>query len=194
MKRNSSLINFKLDFSFKSLINRSSSSTSSKSNAAEDKDHISNKPDNTKNAGGWDTPYVKIDTIYGDREDQDSQRSTMTLGNNSRQSQGSLLASHQSPSKAGGSLSPYLSISSSPNLRRSSTSDIIKPEGNAAPVTPGSVQPATENRRPSTSSLLRKARERKDVIGGGAKCLSTPTAGRARSAALGQRRKSMAAF
>lgn len=168
----------------------SSSKTNHSTGGAEPKDHNSNKNnDNTSKAGGsWDTPYVKIETIQ-DRDEP--------LGN---QSQTSLLptAVTQSPSKTGSphTPSPYLSIASSPNLRRSSTSDIIKPEAGAG-AAPGPT--ATENRRPSTSSLLRKARERKDVGGSGqmgrsVSQLATPTAGRARSAALGQRRKSMAAF
>lgn len=188
-----------MDFtSFKGLITRSGSSKmNTNKNGAESQDHTK-KIDNTKAGGSsWDTPYLKIETIPDRDEDyqEDSRRSTATLGNNSHQSQTSLLhtATTQSPNKTASSHtpSPYLSIAS-PNLRRSSTSDIIQPE---AP----SQQP--ENRRPSTSSLLRKARERKDVGGTGGQMgrsisqLATPTAGRtARSAALGQRRKSMAAF
>lgn len=214
MKRNSSLINFKsLDFSFKSLISRSSSSNSSNKatshiGGAEAKDHNSNKNDNTRaGVGSWDTPYLKIETIQDrgeDEEPQESRRSTGTIGNTSRQSLTSLLpTATQSPNKTNSSHtpSPYLSITSSPNLRRSSTSDIIKPDAGTNVPVPGSVQQqaVAENRRPSTSSLLRKARERKEVggnqMGRSVSQLATPTAGRAgRSAALGQRRKSMAAF
>lgn len=198
-----------MDFgiSFKGLLSRSSSGSKS-SQGDQPKDHNSNRHDNTKAAAGLDTPYLKIDTIL-DQEENDyheSRRSTATLGNNSRQSQTSLLP--PSPNRSGSAQphtpSPYLSICTSPNLRRSSTSDIIKTEpGSTTTTPPPSVQQIAqaESRRPSTSSLLRKARERKDVGGGAGQVgrsisqLATPTAGRAaRSAAMGQRRKSMAAF
>lgn len=202
-KRNCSLINFKsLDFSFKNLINRSSSSSNktntNQSSDGSPKDHTISKQDNTKATGSWGTPYLRIDTIQDrDEQYQESRRSTATLGNNSRQSQTSLLPT--------ATPSPYLSIESSPNLRRSSTSDIIKPEPgstgspahNQSPQAAAAAAANAESRRPSTSSLLRKARERKDIggqMGRSISQLATPTAGRAAARSAGQRRKSMAAF
>lgn len=225
-------MNFKsLDFSsLKSLImHRSSSGSSSSNNCGnKNKDQNFRKTIHDNTGSVWEAPpHLRIETIEEPDElllerDHESRRSTITLGNNSRQSQTSLLhAVNASPSKTTSSPSPYLSIVSSPNLRRSSTSDIIKPEpaaggsgsgsgggggGQGTPVAQSghSNSPSPhQNRRTSANSLLlRKARERREVTGAsqgiGARSISsmaTPTAGRAaRSAALGQRRKSMAAF
>lgn len=158
IKRNSSLINFKsLDISLKSIYSnfRSNTKSSSKTlnyntSSTAGLHYKSNESTKTNR-----TPYLKVDTVDRDQET-------------------ALLTYHQSPGGYRGSIdrqskidlnylstandltrsqssSPFLSINS-PNLRRSSTSDIIGKKGQ---------QSGTESRRPSTTDMLRKARERK---------------------------------
>lgn len=152
MRRNSSLISFKsLDFSLKQIYSsmkgkhgKESSSGSKPDTASSSKTSITTR-----------APYVKVETV-----DKDSDENLLTFPQSPYSPRGSfdnttqyLSAAQPDYSRSSNtSPSPYLSINTPPNLRRSSTSDIIDKK----PVTNTS-----ESRRPSTSDLLRRARERK---------------------------------
>lgn len=106
-------------------------------------------------------PYLKIDTV-----EKDSDENLLTFPHSPYSPRGSFdnNASQYLSTNRGdysrstsNSPSPYLSITTPPNLRRSSTSDIIDKKPAGAP---------TDTRRPSTSDLLRRARERKGSEGG----------------------------
>lgn len=154
MKRNSSLISFKsLDLGLKQIYSNmknkhkdsNNSSGSKPDTASSSKTSITNKP-----------PYLKVETV-----DRDSDENLSTFPQSPYSPRGSfdnnaaqyLSAGNPDYSRStNNSPSPYLCINTPPNIRRSSTSDIIdkKPATSAA-----------DNRRPSTSDLLRRARERK---------------------------------
>ncbi|XP_059621566.1 uncharacterized protein LOC132265098 [Phlebotomus argentipes] len=129
------------------------------------------------------TPYLKIEAV--DKDEAESlltycQSPGRTLGHRgSVDKSPGFLNTHADQSQSQSS-SPYLSISP-PHIRRSSTSDIIdkKPAG-------------TESRRPSTSSLLRKARERKGSECGARMGRSISQGGLTRGGKRGGRRTSIA--
>lgn len=189
LKRNSSLINFKsLDISLKSIYsnfrnnNKSSSKTLDYNASSTGLNYKS--IDSTKNNR---TPYFKVDTVDRDNEET------------------ALLTYHQSPGGYRGSIdrqskmnlnymstatdltrsqssSPFLAISPS-SIRRSSTSDIIGKKIQATNT--------GESRRPSTTDMLRKARERKGSEKGLGRSMSHGGLG-CRGGKRGGRRRSMA--
>lgn len=160
MKRNTSLISFKsIDFNLKSFCSSIKSkqgkdgntSGTSKSGTAS-----SSKTSITK------APCVKVESA--EKIDDSEQLITFPQSPYSHRgsfdkTQSQLLTPQPDYSRSQTS-SPFLSISTPPNIRRSSTSDII--DNN--PVTPSGS--SGDNRRPSTSDLLRRARERKGSEGG----------------------------
>lgn len=163
IKRNSSIISFKsLDFNLKSFCssiknkhgkdngNNNSSNNSSSSKmitASSSKTSITNK-----------APYLKVETVDKDNDDDQlitfphspysSHRSSLDKSN-------SQFLNAQPEYTRSQTNSPFLTITTPPNIRRSSTSDIIDKK----PSTP--LTATSDSRRPSTSDLLRRARERK---------------------------------
>lgn len=156
IKRNTSLMNFKpFDFHLKSIysgLRRKSQSEIPRSNA-------------TSTTGGSTStrklPYLRVETVD---TDESQNPLLVTYPQSPYQQRGSfdkstsqlLNISHYDMSRSQAS-SPFLSPGSG-NIRRSSTSDIVckKSSGTSS----------TDSRRPSTSDLLRRARERKDSDGG----------------------------
>ncbi|XP_055714195.1 uncharacterized protein LOC129808406, partial [Phlebotomus papatasi] len=185
IKRNSSsLISFKsLDINLKSIyagFRAKNSSAEGSSSATKGGSGSSTAP----SSGGSirRTPYLKIEAV-------DEAESLLTYcqspGTSRSLHRGSMdkspgFLNTQADQSQSQSSSPYLSISPT-HIRRSSTSDIIdkKPHG-------------TESRRPSTSSLLRKARERKGSECGARMGRSVSHGGLTRGGKRGGRRTSMA--
>lgn len=164
IKRNTSLISFKsLDFNLKTIY----SSMKGKHSGGKDTSCTSSGKNKDSGAGGTGTasssktsitktPYVRVETV-----DQDETENLLTFPQSPYAHRGSFektnsqylsTVQHTDYSRSQTN-SPFLCINTSPNLRRSSTSDIIDKK----PI----VSPNVENRRPSTSDLLRRARERK---------------------------------
>lgn len=157
IRRNTSMISFKsLDFGLKQIYSNMKNKHKESSG--------SSKPDTTSSSKTSiaKAPYLKIDTV-----DKDSDENLLTFPRSPYSPRGSFdnnasqyLSTNQPDysRSSNNSPSPYLCINTPPNLRRSSTSDIIdkKPPGT----------PAADARRPSTSDLLRRARERKGSEGG----------------------------
>lgn len=154
IRRNSSLISFKsLDFSLKNIY------SSMKGKHNNNKETASgSKPDTASSSktslATTRTPYLKVETVDKDSDEnlipfpQSPYSPRNSIDNNAQY----LTAGQPDYSRSTNtSPSPYLCINQPPNIRRSSTSDIIDKK----PV------PTAENRRPSTSDLLRRARERK---------------------------------
>lgn len=159
IKRNTSLISFKsLDFNLKTIYSsmkskhgRDSNAGSKNGTASSSKTSITTKP-----------PYLRVETV-----DKDETENLLTFPQSPyAQHRGSFdksgyqyLSTQPDYSRSQtSSPSPFLSISTPPNIRRSSTSDIMdknQPVSNSQ----------TDNRRPSTSDLLRRARERKGSEG-----------------------------
>lgn len=158
IKRNTSLISFKsLDFNLKTIYSsmkskhgRDGSSGSKSGTASSSKTSIA-KP-----------PYVRVETV-----DKDETETLLTFpqspyaqhrGSFDRSGYQYLNTQPECSRSQTSSPSPFLSISTPPNIRRSSTSDIMDKNH-----PPASAQ--TDTRRPSTSDLLRRARERKGSEG-----------------------------
>lgn len=168
IKRNTSLISFKsLDFNLKTIYSsmkgkHKDGASGGSSSSCKNKDGggttSSSKTSITK------TPYVRVETV-----DQDETENLLTFPQSPYAHRGSfdktnsqyLSTVQKSDYSRSQTNSPFLCISTSPNLRRSSTSDIIDKK----PI----VSPNVECRRPSTSDLLRRARERKGSESGGNK-------------------------
>jgi hypothetical protein len=193
IKRNSSLISLKsINQNLKAMLKISRNDTSSSSDA--ETGEIAKKK-STLNPPIISAPSVKIDDVDVDETKmllnypQSPQRypssssTSVTPAVTPTTSTTPLLQYHEYVPRSV-SPSPYLSISPSP--RRSSTSDILKEKpglpnagvdssskkslhsggvGSAIIVDPNLLNVATKERRPSTSELLRKARERKGSEG-----------------------------
>lgn len=159
IKRNSSIISFKsLDFNLKSFCssikNKHSKDSNSNSSSSGTATKVTSSP---RTSIGNKPPYVKVETVDKDGDEDhlisfphspySSHRSSLDKSQQYLQTQPEYSRSQTN--------SPFLSITTPPNIRRSSTSDIIDKKPSMASV--GS----NENRRPSTSELLRRARERK---------------------------------
>lgn len=158
IKRNTSLISFKsLDFNLKTIYSSMKnkhgrdSNTGSKSGTASSSKTSITKP-----------PYLRVETV-----DIDETENLLTFPQSPyAQHRGSFDKSgyqYLNPQpdysrSQTSSPSPFLSISTPPNIRRSSTSDIMDKNH-------PSSQSQTDSRRPSTSDLLRRARERKGSEG-----------------------------
>ncbi|GAB0089718.1 hypothetical protein DMENIID0001_043110 [Sergentomyia squamirostris] len=130
------------------------------------------------------TPYLKIEAV--DKDEAESLLTYCQSPGMSRSQRSSVdkspgfLLTHSDQQSQSQSSSPYLSISPS-HIRRSSTSDIMDKKS-----------PASDSRRPSTSSLLRKARERKGSECGARMGRSISHGGLTRGGKRGGRRTSMA--
>lgn len=165
VKRNFSILSFKsLDFNLKSICSSmkgkhgkdTNSSGSGKSTTVPTASSSKTSITTTTRA-----PYLKVETVDNDVDEEhllisfpQSPYSHRGSFDKTQSQHLSTIPSDYSRSQAS---SPFLSITTPPNIRRSSTSDIIdkKPAMPSTNVTPN------ESRRPSSSSMLRKARERK---------------------------------
>lgn len=169
VKRNFSIISFKsLDFNLKSICSSRKGKQSKDTNSSE-----SGKSTTVPTASSSKTsittttkaPYLKIDIVDKDPEEEhlliSFPQSPYSHRGSFDKTQSQHLTTIQSNYSRSQTSSPFLSITTPPNIRRSSTSDIIdkKPPMPSTSVTPSESR--SESRRPSTSSLLRKARERK---------------------------------
>lgn len=174
VKRNFSIISFKsLDFNFKSICSSmkgkhgkdTNSSGSGKSTTVPTASSSKTSITTTTKA-----PYLKVETVDQDVEEEhlliSFPQSPYSHRGSFDKTQSQHLTTIPSDYSRSQTSSPFLSISTPPNIRRSSTSDIIDKK----PAMPSTANTPSESRRPSTSSLLRKARERKgsDQIKGGA--------------------------
>lgn len=173
IKRNTSLISFKsLDFNLKTIYSSMKGKHSGKdgsgsgggSGAIKSKDSGSGTASSSKTSIAK-TPYVRVETV-----DKDETENLLTFPQSPYAHRGSFdktnsqylsTTANQPDYSRSQTSSPFLCISMSPNLRRSSTSDIIDKKPN--------VVANVESRRPSTSDLLRRARERKGSESGGNK-------------------------
>lgn len=169
IRRNSSLISFKsLDISLKSIY------TSLKGHkGSADKGRTESAP-SQKATCILRAPYLKVETV----ENDESQKLLLTYAQSPGGSQHrrsfdttssqylSTQTNYQELSQSPHGSSPYLSVSTG-NIRRSSTSDILGSSNNSrkASVQQSSCGSVLENRKPSTSDMLRKARERKGSEG-----------------------------
>lgn len=177
IKRNNSLISFKsLDFNLKTIYssikqkhNKDTGRTNSPCVSAGGST-VGSKNDTTSSSKTSisRTPYVRVETV-----DQDESQENLLLNyphspyshRGSFDKTGSQFLSatatgdYNSRSQAT-TPSSFLTISSPPNVRRSSTSDICESKKT---LTTSVSQPSHQDaqRRPSTSDLLRRARERK---------------------------------
>lgn len=165
IKRNTSLISFKsLDFNLKTIYSsmKSKHGRDGPRTAATDGGGSKNETASSSRNSVVRAPYVRVETVDSGGETDHlltfSQSPYHHRGSFDRTSSHSQYLNAQGDS--GGrsqSGSPFLSIATPPNIRRSSTSDIIENPKKGIP-TSASQQ---DNRRPSTSDLLRRARERK---------------------------------
>lgn len=165
VKRNFSMISFKsLDFNLRSICSSmkgkhgkdTNSSGSGKSTTVPTASSSKTSITTTTR-----TPYLRVEAVDKDTDEEHllisfPQSPYSHRGSFDKTQSQHLTTVHSDYSRSQTS-SPFLSITTPPNIRRSSTSDIIdkKPAMPSTNVTPN------ESRRPSTSSLLRKARERK---------------------------------
>ncbi|XP_055294856.1 myosin-G heavy chain-like [Sitodiplosis mosellana] len=165
VKRNFSMISFKsLDFNLRSICSSmkgkhgkdTNSSGSGKSTTVPTASSSKTSITTTTR-----TPYLKVEAVDNDVDEEHllisfPQSPYSHRGSFDKTQSQHLTTVHSDYTRSQAS-SPFLSITTPPNIRRSSTSDIIdkKPPMPSTNVTPN------ESRRPSTSSLLRKARERK---------------------------------
>lgn len=193
IRRNSSLISFKsIDFNLKSFC------SSIKNKQAKDGNTSSTSKSGTASSSKTSitkAPCVKVDSAEK-IEDSDQLITFPSSPYSHRGSFDKTQSQYLNPQpdySRSQSSSPFLSITTPPNIRRSSTSDIIdkKPA-----TTPGT---SSESRRPSTSDLLRRARERKGsetkgstgILSGGRMGRSVSQGGLTRGGRMG-RRTSMA--
>lgn len=172
VKRNFSIISFKsLDFNFKSICSsmkgkhgkETNSSGSGKSTTVPTASSSKTSITTTTRA-----PFLTVEAVDPDVEEEhlliSFPQSPYSHRGSFDKTQSQHLTTGPSDYSRSQTSSPFLSIATPPNIRRSSTSDIIdKKPAPSIPVSPN------ESRRPSTSSLLRKARERKgsDQVKGG---------------------------
>lgn len=184
IKRNTSLISFKsLDFNLKTIYSsmkgRSHKDGSAAAGVAHQNSSTSSKTPETTTAASSRTsivraPYVRVETVDYNETDQlltfsqsPYHQSAHHRGSFDRTGSQYLAAGSAAVNAASltadsnrhSSGSSFLSIATPPNVRRSSTSDIT----DASKPTKGIPASASQqdNRRPSTSDLLRRARERK---------------------------------
>lgn len=166
IRRNSSLISFKsLDMSLKSIY---LSFKGHKNNSDKCRnDSLSTQKSNCI----LRAPYLKVETV----ENDESQKLLLTYAQSPQHRRSfdtsssqylSTQTNYQELTQSPHSSSPYLSVSTG-NIRRSSTSDIIgsnscSRKGSTHQSSCGSV---LDSRKPSTSDMLRKARERKGSEG-----------------------------
>lgn len=179
IKRNNSLISFKsLDFNLKTIYSnikqkhKDQQQVRTNSCGSAGGSTVGSKNDTTSSSKTSisRTPYVRVETV-----DQDESQENLLLNyphspyshrgsfDKSSASRSSLYPDYM-PQSHGTTPSSFLTISSPPNLRRSSTSDICESKKTltTSASQPSSSQCPTEaSRRPSTSDLLRRARERK---------------------------------
>lgn len=169
IRRNSSLISFKsLDISLKSIY---SSLKGQKNNV----DKTRNESASSQKATCiLRAPYLKVETV----ENDESQKLLLTYAQSPGGSQHrrsfdttssqylSTQTNYQELTQSPHGSSVYLSVSTG-NIRRSSTSDILGSHNSSrkSSVQQSSCGSVLESRKPSTSDMLRKARERKGSEG-----------------------------
>lgn len=163
VKRNFSMISFKsLDFNLKSFCSSMKNKHGRDSNGGGSSKTTTPQASSNKTSVTATTkpPYLKVETVDKDVEEEHllisfPQSPYSHRGSFDKTQSQHLTATHSEYSRSQAN-SPFLSINTSQNIRRSSTSDIIDKK----PVPSSSATP-TASRRPSTSDLLRRARERK---------------------------------
>lgn len=169
VKRNFSMISFKsLDFNLKSICSSMKGKHGKESHSIAGSSKASTTPilqtmssNKTSVTTTTKPPYLKVETVDQDAEEEHllisfPQSPYSHRGSFDKTQSQHLTATHSDYSRSQTN-SPFLSINTSQNIRRSSTSDIIDKK----PVAPSSGATPTGSRRPSTSDLLRRARERK---------------------------------
>lgn len=165
VKRNFSIISFKsLDFNLKSFCSSmkgkhskdTNSNGSGKSTAVGTTSSSKTSITTTTKA-----PYLRVEVVDQDADEEhlliSFPQSPYSHRGSFDKTQSQHLTTVQSDFSRSQASSPFLSISTPPNIRRSSTSDIIDKK----PSLPSVTATPNESRRPSTSDLLRRARERK---------------------------------
>lgn len=199
IKRNSSLISFKsIDFNLKSFCSSIKNKQGKESKEGKDGNASGTSKSGTASSSKTSitkAPYVKVDSAEK-IEDSDQlitfPSSPYSHRGSFDKTQSQYLNPHPDYTRSQTS-SPFLSISTPPNIRRSSTSDIIDKKPAVVATTP------SDHRRPSTSDLLRRARERKGtetqgssgMLSGGRMGRSVSQGGLPRGGRMG-RRTSMA--
>lgn len=164
IKRDSSIISFKsLDFNLKTIYSSMKSRHGSKEGSSS-----RNGQHSTSKTSLGRPPYVRVETVdHSESETLLTFSQSPYLHRGSCDRTGSQFLNAQSNAAdytRSQSNSPFLCINTPPNIRRSSTSDIIDKNSSAIPSAAPPTAVPVDNRRPSTSDLLRRARERK---GGG---------------------------
>lgn len=163
IKRNTSLISFKsLDFNLKTIYSsmKSKHGRDSRSAATNDGSGSKNETASSSRNSVARAPYVRVETVDSGETEHlltFSQSPYHHRGSFDRTSSHSQYLNAQGDSGRSQTNSPFLSIATPPNIRRSSTSDIIENPKKGIPTSTSQQ----DNRRPSTSDLLRRARERK---------------------------------
>lgn len=166
VKRNFSMLSFKsLDFNLKSICSSMKGKHGKDTNSSESGKSTATVPTASSSKTSITTttraPFLKVENVDNDADEEHLLISFPQSPYSHRGSFDKIQTQHlttiPSDYTRSQTSSPFLSITTPPNIRRSSTSDIIdkKPAMPSTNVTP------SESRRPSTSSLLRKARERK---------------------------------
>lgn len=187
IKRNNSLISFKsLDFNFKTIYSnikqkhkdQQQGRTNSTGSAGGSTVGSKNDTTSSSKTSISRTPYVRVETVDRDESQENllinylhspfmnrgSFDKSSTSGSQFLSATGcNLYPDYRSSESHGTTPSSFLTISSPPNVRRSSTSDICDTKKTlTTSVSQPTSNPTSEaSRRPSTSDLLRRARERK---------------------------------
>lgn len=163
IKRNTSLISFKsLDFNLKTIYSsmKSKHGRDGRSGVT-DSGGSKNETASSSRNSVVRAPYVRVETVDSGGETENlltfSQSPYHHRGSFDRTSSHSQYLNAQGDGGRSQTNSPFLSIATPPNIRRSSTSDIIENPKKGIPTSTSQQ----DNRRPSTSDLLRRARERK---------------------------------
>lgn len=182
IKRNTSLISFKsLDFNLKTIYSsmkgrhhQSKDAAATAATTQPSASSTSSKTPETTAASSRTSivraPYVRVETVDYNETDQlltfsqsPYHQSAHHRGSFDRSGSQYLAAAGTSSAQADSTRistgSSFLSIATPPNVRRSSTSDITDSSKPTKGIPASASQ--QDNRRPSTSDLLRRARERK---------------------------------
>lgn len=169
VKRNFSMLSFKsLDFNLRSICSSMKGKNAGKDTNSSGSGKSTTVPTASSSKTSITTttraPYLKVEGVEIVGNDIDEEHLLISFPQSPYSHRGSFdktqsqhLTTIQSDYSRSQASSPYLSITTPPNIRRSSTSDIIDKK----PAMPSTNPTPNESRRPSTSSLLRRARERK---------------------------------
>lgn len=165
VKRNFSIISFKsLDFNLKSFCSsmKGKHSKDTHSNGSGKSTAVgTTSSSKTSITTTTKAPYLRVEVVDQDADEEhlliSFPQSPYSHRGSFDKTQSQHLTTVQSDFSRSQASSPFLSITTPPNIRRSSTSDIIDKK----PSLPSVTATPNDTRRPSTSDLLRRARERK---------------------------------